>query len=402
TGAFSGRPDPSARWQKPQARTPSRLLLTMAGSWPCRSSGYQSGISLVPRSASRVIVLSVPGSRTIALSSAGNADGGGGEPAGGGGVEAQSGKPGGTGAGGDCAMMPTLAAKASVATLYMVIFIGSILASFNLLVLRQLEHVKSVAGTRRLNPWTDGARHDARTPTTTTSRHSHVLLPASAKGDRETLNGITEARLPEDLPCLDVEGAEVAIQIAHKRHAAGRAEHGCQECRSLLIAPHFLHRGHIVGGELADVAIRSGHLEKAPPSGCAAGVFNELRLARLNLHARLAQRNDQQARWLVIAHRLPVVPAFRARARRDPLIQLLSLNVRTIGRHARLRVDVREDVLEHGLFVPEVFAGPPIDFPQHTRFANRKEGLLGADVDENLFENFAQVERLSWNVLGHT
>src|SRR5262245_39278802 len=52
--------------------------------------------------------------RTTALSSAGRADGGGGEPAGGGGVYAQSGSPGGTGAvgaGAFCCARTTVAPK---------------------------------------------------------------------------------------------------------------------------------------------------------------------------------------------------------------------------------------------------------------------------------------------------
>src|SRR5262245_7616129 len=99
TGAFSGRPAPSARWHRPQGSTPSLPFLTIGGLSPRRSPECQSGISPRPtRSAPRVMVRSLPGMRITALSSAGRADGGGGDPAGGGGVYAHSGRPGGTGA----------------------------------------------------------------------------------------------------------------------------------------------------------------------------------------------------------------------------------------------------------------------------------------------------------------
>ena len=51
----------------------------------------------------------------------------------------------------------------------------------------------------------------------------------------------------------------------------------------------------------------------------------------------------------MVAHRLPVVPALRARARLHPLPDLLLEDVAAIRRLAGLRIDAREDVLEDRL-----------------------------------------------------
>ena len=60
---------------------------------------------------------------------------------------------------------------------------------------------------------------------------------------------------------------------------------------------------------------------------------------------------------LVVAHRLPVVAAFGARARLDPLLDLLLDDVVAVGRRAGLRIDLVEDVLEDRLLVAEELAG---------------------------------------------
>ena len=183
----------------------------------------------------------------------------------------------------------------------------------------------------------DGARHLPRAAAAEPGRHRDVLLAVHREADRETLHGRRQPRIPEDLARLHVEGAEVAIEIADKRQAAGGRQHRGEERRALLVAPQLLHRADVVGGQLADVALRPGHLEEPAIRGDAAAALAELDLPAHDLHARLAQRNDQRVGRLVVAHRLPVVPAFGARARLNPLLDLLLDDVGPIGRHAGLR-----------------------------------------------------------------
>ena len=76
-----------------------------------------------------------------------------------------------------------------------------------------------------------------------------------------------------------VEGAEVAIEIADERDAAGGRQHRRQERRALLVAPDLVHRPHVVGRELADLAVGARHLEEAAIGLRPARAFLELDLA---------------------------------------------------------------------------------------------------------------------------
>ena len=123
------------------------------------------------------------------------------------------------------------------------------------------------------------------------------------------------------------------------------------------------------------------------------------RLANGEVHARLAQRHDEHARGLVIAHRAPVLAARGARAHVHRLIELHFENVGPIARHAGLRIDALPDRLLHHLLVAEELTGAPIELPQHAGLAGAERHLLRADVDEHPLEHFVEVERLSGRVL---
>src|SRR5207244_1386104 len=102
-----------------------------------------------------------------------------------------------------------------------------------------------------------------------------------------------EPRLPQRVAGPDVERPERAIEIADEADTARRGDHAGEVRRSLLAAPDLFHRLHIVGGELADVAVGAGHLEEAAVRARAAGTVREFQLAAVHLHARLTERNHQ-------------------------------------------------------------------------------------------------------------
>src|SRR6266571_144717 len=245
----------------------------------------------------------------------------------------------------------------------------------------------------------DGARNLPRAAAAEARRHRDVLPSGDAERDRITLDGRAEPRLPERFTGLHVERAERPIEIAHEPDAARRRQHRREERRALLAAPDFLHRLHVVRRELADVALAAGHLEETAVRAGAARSVGELDLAARHLHARLAERDDEQPRARVIAHRLPVVPALGAGTRLHPLAGLLLEDVAPVLRRAGLRVDRLEDVLEHRFLVAEEPAILPIDLPQDARLADREHDLLVADVDEHAFEHFVEIERFARRVL---
>src|SRR5258708_5045685 len=91
----------------------------------------------------------------------------------------------------------------------------------------------------------------------------------------------------------------------------------------------------------------TGHpITVAPFRPGAAGAVRDLQLSSVHLHARLAEGNDERARCRHIAHRLPVVAAFGARTRIDPLAGGLLEDVGAILGRAALRIDRLEHVLE--------------------------------------------------------
>src|SRR5690606_10793874 len=127
----------------------------------------------------------------------------------------------------------------------------------------------------------------------------------------------------------------------------------------------------------ADVAVAARHLVETPIGAAGAAAARPLldRL-RADRDARLTQRNDELTRRRVIARRLPVVPAFRARAAVDPIADFVLENVAPIARRARLAVEALPDVLEDRLDVAEVAAGPAIVLPEDAVLADGHDPLL--------------------------
>ena len=85
--------------------------------------------------------------------------------------------------------------------------------------------------------------------------------------------------------------------------------------------------------------------------------------------------------WLVaavVAHRLPVVAAFGARAAVDPLADLVLDDVLPVARRAGLRVELLPDVLEDRFLVAEILAGLAIELPQDAVLADGEHQVLSA------------------------
>ena len=113
-----------------------------------------------------------------------------------------------------------------------------------------------------------------------------------------------------------------------------------------------------------------GHLKEAPVRGGAARAFLEIRLAPEHFHAGLAERNDELRRCRVIAHGLPVVPAFGRGTRLHPRFRTLLDDIVAVVHLARLLVDAVEDVLVHGFLVVKKLAGLAIQLPQDAVLAD--------------------------------
>src|SRR5438093_4398152 len=123
------------------------------------------------------------------------------------------------------------------------------------LSVRQREDVQRVAVFGVVDVGRNRSRHLSRAAASQTRRDRDVLLARDAERDREALNGGSEAGLPQNLPGLHVERAEVAIEIADKGHAAGGGQNSREKRRPLLIIPDLAERVDVVGGELADVTV---------------------------------------------------------------------------------------------------------------------------------------------------
>src|SRR5688572_25485184 len=229
----------------------------------------------------------------------------------------------------------------------------------------------------------DRARHDARAAAADTGGHGDVLLAVDAEGHREPLHGGAEPRLPEGLPGAHVVGTEIAIEVAGKREPATRREHRRQERRALLDVPHLAHRVHVEGGQLADVSVGARHLEELAIASRATRPLGEFHFPPRDLHARLGERNDEESGAGMVARRVPVVPAFRAWTRLDPLPDLRVDDLRAVARHTRFEVDAIEYVVEHRLLERDEFAARAIELPQDPRLADREHELPRADVDQD-------------------
>ena len=103
-------------------------------------------------------------------------------------------------------------------------------------------------------------------------------LPSTLKLTGIALRRRAEPRLPEHLAGLHVVRAHVAIDVADEHEAAGRRKRRRQERRALLVLPHFLHRPHVVGGELAGLFLAVGRVLEQPIGARAAAAFGQRRL----------------------------------------------------------------------------------------------------------------------------
>ena len=89
-------------------------------------------------------------------------------------------------------------------------------------------------------------------------------LPPAVNDTGKPCTDVPSRVCQSDLPGLHVERAEAAIEVADETRRRPPVDSTAgQERRALLVAPHLLHRRHVVGGELADVAVAARHLEEA-------------------------------------------------------------------------------------------------------------------------------------------
>ena len=185
----------------------------------------------------------------------------------------------------------------------------------------QLEHVQRVAVRRMLDLRRDRPRHAARAAAAEPRRDRDVLLAAGAERDRESLHRRAEPRLPQHFAGLDVEGAEVAIEIADEGDAAARSSaprSGTARAARGSTPPSSSSRRRRRACRRCRrcrASRRSGGRRAVPPRA--------LRRTRpcaptISMHDWLSGMISSRGRR-VIAHRLPVVAALGARARRHPL-----------------------------------------------------------------------------------
>src|SRR5258707_9909560 len=186
----------------------------------------------------------------------------------------------------------------------------------------------------------DQARNLTRAASAVASRHRDVLLAANRKRQGKALHSGPQANLPQDAASRSVEGVEHAVEIARESHASGRRKHSGQERSALLVLPELTQRSDIVGGELADVSVRSRHLpEPAERAATTAAAFHLVDHLRAQLQTALAQRYDQTIAGRVVAHRGPVLAAFCRRTPSHPLADALLDDIVAIVRLARAGVD---------------------------------------------------------------
>src|ERR1019366_1991083 len=172
-----------------------------------------------------------------------------------------------------------------------------------------------------------------RAATAKTRRNRHVLLAASTEGQRKPLHRCAEPRFPQRLAGLHVDRAEYTIHVADKRHAARCRQYRSHEWNVLADRPQFLERFHVIRRELTHVPVRAwGSIEPARSTARAAAAFFQVDLLRVHLLAAFGDRNDQLVGAGMVAHRMPVVAAFRRGATLDPLAHLLLHDVVAIVR----------------------------------------------------------------------
>src|SRR5206468_3473830 len=148
-----------------------------------------------------------------------------------------------------------------------------------------------------------------------------------------------------------------------------------------------------------DVAVAAGHLKELTIALRAAVSFLHFHLPPADFKAALAQRNHEESAPRVVTHGLPVVAAFRARARADPVADLGFDDVAAVRHRPRLRVDRIEDVLEDRFLVAEELARLTIELPQDAGLADGEHQLPAVDVHEHALEYFVEIERFAGCVL---
>src|SRR5207249_9792529 len=140
--------------------------------------------------------------------------------------------------------------------------------------------------------------------------------------------------------------------------------------------PDFFYRFHVIGTELAHVAVRTGHLIKRSRRSAAIAVAFEVRRCRHHGLARLHERRNEQTGRGVITCRRPVVAAGARGARVHGFVRRFVDDVITIGWLSGLWIELCPDVLEYGFFVTEILTGFPIELPQDAVFPNREQPIL--------------------------
>src|SRR4051812_27789513 len=156
----------------------------------------------------------------------------------------------------------------------------------------------------------DGRGHEARAAAAVAGRDGDVLASVDRERHGESLDRRAEARFPQDLAGLDVEGAEHAIEVADERDAARRGDRRGHERRALLVRPILFQSADVERAELPDVAVAARHFVKAPArAAAAAAALLLIHLLRAHLETTLAERDNQLIVRLVVAARRPVVPA---------------------------------------------------------------------------------------------
>ena len=225
-------------------------------------------------------------------------------------------------------------------------------------------------------------------------RHRDVLHAADLVGDGEAHHRGAQPTLPEHLAGAHVVGADPAVEVAGKDQPSRRGQRGGQEGRALLDAPHLLQRRHVVGGQLAEVAARAGHLHPGAVALVAPGTWLEHRLAPGDLHAALAEGRDQQARLRVISAGGPVVATGGRGADGEPFVDFGVGNIVSILDGARIIVDIQY-ILIDGFREPEKTSVPAVQLPQDAVLADGDDGRLAVHVQQHALQRLVHVQRLA-------
>src|SRR5262245_61096395 len=120
------------------------------------------------------------------------------------------------------------------------------------------------SGLGRVNLPADRVRHKPWATAAATGGHRDVLFTVNAVRHREALNGCREFCFPEELARFDIKGLEHLSSVSDENNSTGCRKDRSQECRALLMRPHFLQGLHIIGREFSDIAVAARHFIKGP------------------------------------------------------------------------------------------------------------------------------------------